>query len=65
MGSMGDDDIEERFTAAARRVREHDLTTQRCASLATRRDAMAAELAAAQSVLSKRNATSTGWIIHR
>ena len=53
MESMGDDDIEERVTGAAQRVREHDLTVQRCASLASRRDAMAADLATAQSALSK------------
>jgi hypothetical protein len=50
---MGDSDIEDRVTAAAQRVREHDLTAQRCASLAARRDAMAADLEAAKSVLSK------------
>jgi hypothetical protein len=48
MGRMGDSDVEERVTAAAQRVREHDLTAQRCASLASRRDAMAAEMEAAR-----------------
>src|SRR5215475_2373343 len=51
-GAAGDD-IEQRLTAAAQQLRQHDLTAERGANLASRRDAMAAELESAQSALSK------------
>ncbi len=47
------DDIEARLAAAAQQLRQHDLTAERCANLASRRDAMAAELESARSALSK------------
>jgi chromosome segregation ATPase len=42
------DNIEQRLTAAAQAVREHEMTGQRCADLSDRQDKLAAELAGLQ-----------------